>query len=225
MAPAAPPDFGDSPSTRDTTNYPQLLSLAHEADLTRIATQLVQTPTDDNGRLAIVKAEVVTNRGHFEGLGDASPESVEPFLVPHLIRVAETRAKARALRDAVGVGVVSVEEFSGGPFLPAASSPGSGEGNGRNPAHRTSVGNGAPPPTNRLPGALVDTSSMSEGQRRYLFRLMAGRGLKGEAAHEALKEYFRVNNLGHVSKVDATRAIDQLLRDAGTVNGHATTQH
>ena len=225
MAPAVAPDLGDpTASGRDTTTYPHLLSLAHEADLTKVATQLLQTPTDDNGRLAIVKAEVTTSRGVFEGLGDASPESVDGFLVPHLIRVAETRAKARALRDAVGIGVVSVEEISGSSFPPAVNSPGSG-GNGRTFSSR-----GQSPPafsgSSRPPAPVVDTSSMSEGQRRYLFRLMAGRGLKGEDAHDAIKDYFGVGNLSQVSKVDATRAIDQLLREAGQGggNGHANPQ-
>lgn len=224
VAPSLPPDLGDpSASGRDTTTYPHLLSLAHESDLTRVATQLLQTPTDDNGRLAIVKAEVTTARGVFEGLGDASPESVEAFLVPHLIRVAETRAKARAFRDAVGIGVVSVEETLGSSFPPAVTSPGSGGNNGRRlPPVTSTAGQGG---GNRLPPPMVDTSSMSEGQRRYLFRLMATRGLRGEGAHEALKEFFHVPNLTQVSKVDATRAIDQLLRDAGQGNGHAVTQH
>lgn len=224
MAPAVAPDLGDlTASGRDTTTYPHLLSLAHEADLTKVATQLLQTPTDDNGRLAIVKAEVTTSRGVFEGLGDASPESVDGFLVPHLIRVAETRAKARALRDAVGIGVVSAEEISGSSFPPAVSSPGSG-GNGRAFSPRAQS---APPSGVRPMAPVVDTSSMSEGQRRYLFRLMAGRGFKGEAAHDAIKEFFGVENLAQVSKVDATRAIDQLLREAGQSggNGRGHTVH
>jgi hypothetical protein len=62
---------------------------------------------------------------------------------------------------------------------------------------------------------------MSEGQRRYLFRLMAGRGVRGEAAAEALKEFFGVQSLSDVSKVAATRAIDQLLKEAGEAAGHA----
>ena len=49
----------------------------------------------------------------FEGIGDASPENVPPHILPHLNRMAETRAKARALRDAVKIGVVSFEELDG----------------------------------------------------------------------------------------------------------------
>lgn len=49
----------------------------------------------------------------FSGIGDASPQNVSRNIVPHLIRMSETRAKARALRDAVNVGATSLEELSG----------------------------------------------------------------------------------------------------------------
>src|ERR1051325_8426271 len=81
--------------------------------LKAIRTSLLQVPSEDNSRTAIAKAEVETEKGRFEAIGDASPESVTSFLTPHLIRMAETRAKARALRDAVNVGVVSFEELDG----------------------------------------------------------------------------------------------------------------
>jgi hypothetical protein len=39
----------------------------------------------------------------FTGLGDANPGNVSRMMAPHLIRMAETRAKARALRDAINL--------------------------------------------------------------------------------------------------------------------------
>ncbi len=47
----------------------------------------------------------------FSALGDASPANVGAFLVPALIRMAETRAKGRALRDACNIGQTLIEEI------------------------------------------------------------------------------------------------------------------
>jgi hypothetical protein len=93
--------------------YAGLLDEAHHQGLKRISTMLVQVPTEANGNVAIVTAEVETERGTYAGIGDAAPCSVARPMVPHLLRLAETRAKARALRDAVNVGVAALEELGG----------------------------------------------------------------------------------------------------------------
>jgi hypothetical protein len=91
--------------------YAGLLDTAHERGLKAVTTTLVQIPSDLNGQMAIVHATVETSQGTFTGLGDAAPDNVSRMMVPHLIRMAETRAKARALRDAVNVGVTALEEL------------------------------------------------------------------------------------------------------------------
>ncbi len=91
--------------------YAGLLDLAHSQGLRAIRTRLVQVPADDNGQLAIVSAEVETDRGTFSGIGDAGPTNVARAMLNCTVRLAETRAKARALRDAVNVGVVAFEEL------------------------------------------------------------------------------------------------------------------
>ena len=91
--------------------YAGLLDQAHERGLKSVTTTLVQIPSDLNGQMAIVHATVETTQGTFTGLGDAAPDNVSRMMVPHLIRMAETRAKARALRDAVNVGVTALEEL------------------------------------------------------------------------------------------------------------------
>ena len=97
---------------KDYVLYAGLLDEAHTQGLKGIRTQLVQAPTGQNGQVAICLAEVVTERGTFTGLGDASPENVSRAMSNALIRLAETRAKARALRDAINVSMVAVEELS-----------------------------------------------------------------------------------------------------------------
>jgi hypothetical protein len=93
--------------------YAGLLDEAHRQGLKRITTMLIQVPAEDNGHTAIVTAEVETERGAYSGIGDASPQSVARPMVPHIVRLAETRAKARALRDAVNVAVAALEELGG----------------------------------------------------------------------------------------------------------------
>jgi hypothetical protein len=52
---------------------------------------------------------------------------------------------------------------------------------------------------------------MSEAQRRYLFRLLAGQVLQGDAAHEWLIGELAADSLADVSKAQATALIDRLL--------------
>lgn len=103
--------------------YAGLLEEAHTRGLKSIETELLQVPNAENGEVAIVRAVVRTEEGKFSGIGDASPGNVGRAIVPHSIRMAETRAKARALRDAINVGVTALEELDGEPeeFVPARS--------------------------------------------------------------------------------------------------------
>lgn len=95
--------------------YAGLLDLAHQSGLKSIKTELVQIPNETNYRTAICVATVVLEKEGveriFTGIGDAAPNNVAPMMQTCLIRLAETRAKARALRDSVNVGVTAFEEL------------------------------------------------------------------------------------------------------------------
>lgn len=107
---------------KEFVTYPGLLSLAHKKGLRRIDVRVVQLPDKENNFLAVVEATAEFEHGIFADVGDASPDSVDPHLGPHILRMASTRAKARALRDALNIGIVSVEELKTGEgdvFVPA----------------------------------------------------------------------------------------------------------
>jgi hypothetical protein len=101
------PEFLATRQGQQFVLYAGLLDAAHKSGRLRgITTTLVQTPSDLNDMTCIVYAQVSMGEGVdevFTGLGDANPKNVNQQMIPHLIRLAETRAKARALRDAVNV--------------------------------------------------------------------------------------------------------------------------
>lgn len=92
--------------------YEGLLDLAHQRGLISIEVEIIQIPTKDNNMTAICQAVATTTNERFQDIGDASPQSVNSGLVPHLIRMASTRAKARVLRDLTNIGMTAVEELS-----------------------------------------------------------------------------------------------------------------
>jgi len=107
--------------------YAGLLDEAHARGLRSIETELLQVPSTENGEVAVARAVVRTEDGKFSGIGDASPQNVGRAIAPHVIRMAETRAKARALRDAINVGVTALEELGGEGEEPAAPARGQAE--------------------------------------------------------------------------------------------------
>lgn len=95
--------------------YAGLLDAAHRAGLVSIKTELIQVPNEMNGQTAICGATVTMEKDGvlrtFTGIGDAAPNNVSAAMRTCLIRMAETRSKARAIRDAINVGTCSVEEL------------------------------------------------------------------------------------------------------------------
>jgi hypothetical protein len=78
----------------------------------------VQAPSAANENTAISHARVTiagTDGQHriFTGLGDANPRNTNKMIAAHIVRMSETRAKARALRDALNIKGASFEELGG----------------------------------------------------------------------------------------------------------------
>lgn len=96
---------------RSYVTYEGLLDLAHQNNLISLEVDIIQIPSRENNMTAICKARARTKDKVYSDLGDASPSSVTGNLVPHIIRMASTRAKARVLRDLTNVGMTAIEEL------------------------------------------------------------------------------------------------------------------
>jgi hypothetical protein len=97
---------------RSYVTYEGLLQIAHEHDIVSIIVEIIQYPTEENKLTAIASATVRGKDGKvFTDIGDASPSSCSSKIVPHLIRMASTRAKARVLRDFTNIAMCSLEEL------------------------------------------------------------------------------------------------------------------
>ena len=92
---------------RAFVKFAGLLQLAHEKGLQ----SLTASWTHNDAGLSLAHAVAVFPFGRFEECGDATPDNVTKKVAPHFRRVALTRAKSRALRDALGVDLVAVEEL------------------------------------------------------------------------------------------------------------------
>ena len=61
---------------------------------------------------------------------------------------------------------------------------------------------------------------MTQAQKRYLFRILAEQGIEGDEAYQYLKDFFQVDSLKEVSKLEASKAIEQLIgKGGGDKNG------
>jgi len=174
----------------------------------------VQLPEETNGHTAVFLAIVETESGIYKGHGDASPDNVASRIIPHIIRMAETRAKARALRDAVNIGVVSIEELAlesnGRPINGGGSTePQPNHGSNRIPGARSR----SRPHTESEQPSNSD-SVMTDAQRRYLFRLLAERQIEGDDAHKYLLEKAGVESLEQITKGKASILIDEIVNAA-----------
>jgi len=109
---------------KDYITYSGLLDLLHQESGGNFAihTEVLQFPRDDNGQVAVCFARVLIKQTEgggpsrtATGIGDAGPKSTNAMIAAHAIRMAETRAKGRALRDLLNVGLVMAEELGGSP--------------------------------------------------------------------------------------------------------------
>jgi predicted nucleic acid-binding Zn finger protein len=92
--------------------YAGVLDLATQMGLVKLEVDLIQVPSDQNKMVAVCKATAVSKTGAvFIDYGDANPMNCTEKVSRHIIRVASTRAKGRALRDMCNIGIACLEEL------------------------------------------------------------------------------------------------------------------
>jgi hypothetical protein len=86
----------------DLVNFEELLTFAHEKakeEKSNLSISTEKIEIDLEKKFAVFKAVVTTKNQRFEAHGDSTSENIQgSFVKPHFIRMAETRAIARALR-------------------------------------------------------------------------------------------------------------------------------
>jgi len=88
--------------------YHGLLALAHAKGLVSLKARFISVTPE----LALAEAEAVFTDGQtFSECADSTPQNVPAHIRPHFARMSLTRAKARALRDALNIGITALEEL------------------------------------------------------------------------------------------------------------------
>jgi hypothetical protein len=126
-----------------------LLRLARRKKCLGIRTTLQKTLSDPRSNRWVFKAVVHTTLGSkgFVGHADADPSNVSPLVRGAELRVAETRAVNRALREAYGIGLCSIEELG---YLSSPTEPAARRGIAPSPSNGNGSNNGQPRLRDRL---------------------------------------------------------------------------
>lgn len=104
--------------------YNGLISLAKDQGILSLTSKILQYPNADNNNTVIVEATVVGYdevngekvQVTYTGVGDANVGNCNKMVGAHFIRMADTRAKGRALRDFLGIDMVMSEELGGDAY-------------------------------------------------------------------------------------------------------------
>jgi len=98
---------------REFVKYAGLLDLGHQKGLAGIEVAVLQIPDKENNNFAICKATIMSKTGDtFTDIGDANPLNTNTKVSKHLLRMASTRAIARALRSYTNIGMTCLEELT-----------------------------------------------------------------------------------------------------------------
>ncbi len=103
-----PPQFVKQLHGKQFVLYAGLLAMAHERGLVSLSATFISVTPE----LALAEATAVFQDGRsFREAADATPQNVTAQVRPHFARMALVRSKARALRDALNIGIATLEEL------------------------------------------------------------------------------------------------------------------
>jgi hypothetical protein len=196
--------------------YAGLLDLAHQKGLIKMAVDIIQNPTPENGHMAIAKAQAESRLGElFVDVGDATPTNCNAKVAKHLLRMASTRAKARALRDFTNIGMTCLEELGDlndvaeeGTNVETSAPKKGTAGKKETPKPEAS----APMPPASIKGSQPPVK-MSEAQNRAILNLAKRRGLtQDELEKLALESYG--TEFTELTTADASQMIRYLQQSA-----------
>ena len=224
---------------KEFVKYPGLLDLGHQKGISSIEVDIVQMPNAENGNFAVCRATVMSKMGEtFIDIGDANPNNCSSKVVRHLLRLASTRAIARALRSYTNIGMTAVEELA--DFNDAAPEGGQHENPNqksqpaKKPAAKTpkkTPVKSAEPKAKPAPVAPTvekkgkDQSdqkdnpkdsaipSMSEAQKRAIYNLSRRRGISVEHLEQMVADAYGCE-LETLTASDASAFIRQLQQAA-----------
>ncbi len=187
---------------KDFVLYTGLLDLGHQIGIRSIQVEPVQYPTEENGNEGICRATVVSMDGRtFTEIGDASPRNVSSQISSHVLRMAATRAKARALRDMTNIGMTCLEELgepeTGDPrVIPMKKTKGRGNNVPESEAAVTKVPDLRPQtirkPVEAFHSEKISKAGISTAQRHAILSLAKRKGIPTEDLLQQIEETFGV---------------------------------
>lgn len=204
--------------------YAGLLDLGHQKGILKIEVEPLQFPTKENGNFAICRAVVISKTGEsFTDVGDANPGNCSSRVSRHLLRLASTRAIARALRSFTNIGMTCLEELAdvnetsdNGPLHPrpggAKKSPQKSKSKKTTPKEDPELEGQRPEPREDEPAQGMP-AKMSEAQKRAIYNLSRRRGVSVEEVEDMVREKYDCA-VEELSSKDASEFIRSLQQAA-----------
>ena len=224
---------------KEFVKYPGLLDLGHQKGIASIEVDIVQMPSKENDNFAVCRATITSRIGEsFIDVGDASPANTNSKVSKHLLRMASTRAIARALRSYTNIGMTCLEELSD---INDAKNNGEEHDNpkpnsktakktGANPKKKTDTKASDPktdektnPPTDETttekdaadknPTKTNSSAGMSEAQKRAIYNLSRRRGISVKQLEQMAADAYG-SEIENLTSSDASAFIRQLQQAA-----------